>query len=175
MTLESEAFGKHIRKLRNEKGLSLRQFAKQIDISPAYLSYIERGVQGVPSTKIVKKLAEGLDTNQDALLAMTGKIDSSVTQAFMEHLDKLAPESNEFKTEKEAGQAVVELLNFLVLQSSFNEMLDLKGTPQGNAVKTYGELHDKLNIDGGLPKHNEKALLAHFEEVIRLWREDFDK
>ncbi len=173
--MDSKAFGQHIRKLRMEKGVSLRKMAQRMEISVAYLSYIERGVQGTPSAEVIKRLARELEVNPDALLAMTGRIDTSRVDMIREELDRIATSEKQFSTPKEAGEAVAELLNFLVLQSSFNEMLNLKGSPEFNAEKTYGDLREMLQIDGGLPRHNEQALLEHFESVVKLWRKDFEK
>ena len=39
-----EAFGKHLRKLREKKGMTMRQFAIEADIEYSQLSKIERGV-----------------------------------------------------------------------------------------------------------------------------------
>jgi len=174
MTIDSKEFGKHIRKLRNEKGMSLRKCAKEAEVSVAYLSYIERGIQGVPSEKIIKKIAHTLETNPDALLALAGKLDSGLSQSFLEFLSEHSPE-NEITTEQDAKEASLDILNFLVLQCTFNEMIDLEKTPLGNSAKTYEELKEKLSISGGLPKSSEQMLLEHFEAVIKRWREDFDR
>jgi transcriptional regulator with XRE-family HTH domain len=39
-----EAFGNHVRKLREKKGITMRQFAMEADIEYSQLSKIERGV-----------------------------------------------------------------------------------------------------------------------------------
>lgn len=50
-------FGKYIRGLRDESGLTLRQVNVQSGVSDSYLSQVENGLRGIPSAEILKKLA----------------------------------------------------------------------------------------------------------------------
>ena len=49
-------FGEYIRKLRNERNLTLRQLAEKIGISSYYLSYLETGKKTNPDIKIIANL-----------------------------------------------------------------------------------------------------------------------
>lgn len=61
--------GKKIRKLRKEKGLSLRKLAKLSNITSfSYLSNIERGVVEDPGIKTIIKIAKALDISIDELI-----------------------------------------------------------------------------------------------------------
>lgn len=60
-------FGKTVRRLRSEKGLSQEKFAAKAHISRTYMSEIERGVTGV-SLESVARIAKALDTTMSALL-----------------------------------------------------------------------------------------------------------
>jgi len=51
-------FGKYLRLLRKDRGMSLRQVEKITKISNSYLSQIERGERGIPNFSILKRLAE---------------------------------------------------------------------------------------------------------------------
>ncbi|MBE3581885.1 MAG: transcriptional regulator [Thermoanaerobacteraceae bacterium] len=51
--------GQRLRLLREKAGLSLTQFASKVNISPSYLSEIERG-NVYPAVDTIKRLAEGL-------------------------------------------------------------------------------------------------------------------
>ncbi|GFN22469.1 transcriptional regulator [Thermanaeromonas sp. C210] len=51
--------GQRLRLLREKAGLSLTQFASKVNISPSYLSEIERG-NVYPALDTIKRLAEGL-------------------------------------------------------------------------------------------------------------------
>lgn len=48
--------GKKIKKLREEKGLSLRKLAAAIDVDPSHISRVENGNEA--SIKLLEKLAE---------------------------------------------------------------------------------------------------------------------
>ena len=73
-------FGKfiHIHRLLKEEskpeGYSLRWLATNIDVSPSYLSKIEREVVPPPSNEKIIELAEVLEINPDVLLSLAGRI-----------------------------------------------------------------------------------------------------
>jgi|CXWL01.1.fsa_nt_gi transcriptional regulator with XRE-family HTH domain len=73
-----QTFGGIIGSMREEKGYSQRQFAIQLDITPTYLSKIERGEFQPPSEEVIKKMAQLLDYNSDLLLAHAKKVDSEL-------------------------------------------------------------------------------------------------
>jgi transcriptional regulator with XRE-family HTH domain len=52
-----QSFGKYLRGLRKEKGLTLREVESKSKISNAYLSQIESGKRGIPTVKVLSKLA----------------------------------------------------------------------------------------------------------------------
>src|SRR6202012_6217784 len=54
-----KAFGAHFRKLREAKGVGMREFALQADVEYSQLSKIERGVTN-PTISTVAALAEAL-------------------------------------------------------------------------------------------------------------------
>lgn len=49
-------FGVKIRSLRKERGISQKQMAADLDLSPAYLSALEHGHRGQPSWALVQKV-----------------------------------------------------------------------------------------------------------------------
>jgi transcriptional regulator with XRE-family HTH domain len=61
-----KAFGKQVRKLREQKGLGMRQFALQADMEYSQLSKIERGVTN-PTISTVYALAESLEVSHQEL------------------------------------------------------------------------------------------------------------
>ena len=73
-------FGKFIRihRLLKEEskpeGYSLRWLATNIDVSPSYLSKIEREVVPPPSNEKIIELAEVLEINPDVLMSLAGRI-----------------------------------------------------------------------------------------------------
>jgi len=53
-------FGQQIRQLRELKGVSLNQFAKELDVSPAYLSNLEKGKTETIQLPVLSKIQEKL-------------------------------------------------------------------------------------------------------------------
>jgi len=69
--------GKLIRKLRKQKGLSLRQLAEKVSVSFVNIAHIENG-RVETSKKVIKELAKALDYDVDKLLAMADSINEDV-------------------------------------------------------------------------------------------------
>jgi transcriptional regulator with XRE-family HTH domain len=59
-----KTFGQFLREAREEKDVSLRELAKEIDCSPAFLSDIELGKRN-PSEGVLAKIAKYLSTPID--------------------------------------------------------------------------------------------------------------
>lgn len=53
-------FGAHLRTLRAARGLSLKQLAAALQVSAAYVSALEHGRRGVPSTVLLHQVAGAL-------------------------------------------------------------------------------------------------------------------
>ncbi|MBL3677528.1 MAG: helix-turn-helix transcriptional regulator [Alphaproteobacteria bacterium] len=75
---KDNTFGNLLQKLRQDKGLSQRQLANQVDVIPTYMSKIERGEFPPPSEKVIKKIASILDYDVDEFLAVADKVDSEL-------------------------------------------------------------------------------------------------
>lgn len=60
------ALGKEIRRLREEQGISLRELAKRLDVSAAFLSDVELG-RRYPSDDVLKEIAKRLKTKYKKL------------------------------------------------------------------------------------------------------------
>jgi len=59
--------GEKIKKIRNEKGFSLRDLAGKVDLSASFLSQIEQG-KASPSIENLKKIANCLDVRVSYLI-----------------------------------------------------------------------------------------------------------
>ena len=81
----SEKFGWFVRQRREAKEISLRQMAKGIGVSPAYLSQVERGQCAPPTEDKVTAIAKILDLDVHNLLAVAGKVSSDVTQIIKDY------------------------------------------------------------------------------------------
>gem|GEM_PF-2181757 len=58
-------FGEQLRKLRESKNMSIRDYADLIPLSVSYLSEIERGLKPTPGMKMIERIAEVLDVKPD--------------------------------------------------------------------------------------------------------------
>lgn len=62
-----EKFGKHLKKLREEKGISLNMLAYENDLNKSTLSRIENGLVD-PKLSTLHKIAQGLEISLDKLM-----------------------------------------------------------------------------------------------------------
>lgn len=89
-------FGFYIRERRaaleqTGQPLSLRQFAHELGIEPAYLSKIERDVFAPPSEALIVRIALRLGVDPDVLLALGGKIATEVKAEIVRRPALLGP------------------------------------------------------------------------------------
>jgi len=82
--MSTKSFGQLLRELRirNKEYGSLREFARRVGLSPAYLSRIENGKEPPPSEAIIERLAEVLGANRYELFGYAGKVPSEFFETF---------------------------------------------------------------------------------------------
>lgn len=73
-------FGKTLKEKRMETGLSLREFAGRVGISPGYLSDLENEKVAPPSEKLIMDMAGILGIEKDELLKAAEKVDPEVAE-----------------------------------------------------------------------------------------------
>jgi transcriptional regulator with XRE-family HTH domain len=73
-----KTFGETIRDLRVAQDLGLRETAGKVEISPAYLSRIERDKEHPPRPEIIKRLALVLAADPDVLFRLSSSTDPEV-------------------------------------------------------------------------------------------------
>lgn len=83
-------FGKYIRKLRTAKGITLREFARQLGVSPTYISQIEQGNFAPPAEERVVDMARILGEDVDELLALAGRVADDLPKIIREQPKALA-------------------------------------------------------------------------------------
>jgi len=86
-------FGQRVRERRLAlKGdqYSLRQVAKAVDVTPSFLSKVERGDLPPPSEATIQKLAEVLGLNPDVMLALAGKVSSDLKEVILRRPELVA-------------------------------------------------------------------------------------
>ncbi len=66
--LKQQAVGTHVRRLRTERGLSLRELARQTDFSASFMSQVENG-QVSPSISSMEKIATALGVTMGEFFA----------------------------------------------------------------------------------------------------------
>ncbi len=74
------AFGKRLRELRRDQGLSQRGLADRAGIDFTYLSKIENGRMEPPSEEVIRRVAEELGADADELIVLADKFPSDLAQ-----------------------------------------------------------------------------------------------
>ena len=82
-------FGKRLRELREAKlktapNFTLRKFAEAVEISPTFLSKVERGEFDPPKPAKIMRMAELLGVDADELLALAGRVDPELSEIIRE-------------------------------------------------------------------------------------------
>jgi transcriptional regulator with XRE-family HTH domain len=82
--MKTKSFGQMIRELRikDKNYSSLREFAKKVGLSPAYISRIENDREPPPSEKVVERLAEALEADKYELFSYAKKVPPEFFEAF---------------------------------------------------------------------------------------------
>lgn len=70
-------FGKMLRKLRSEKGVSIKQLAPAVGVNYTYISKLENSKVN-PSPEVVEKLSHYFDYDSDELMLAAGKIPKDI-------------------------------------------------------------------------------------------------
>lgn len=87
---DRKIFGEYVKRLRQERQLSLRAVEKAVGISNSYLYQIERGERNAPKIEILRKMAALYDVNYDSLLVAARLNDPKDDDTFHERLDEVA-------------------------------------------------------------------------------------
>lgn len=69
-----ETFGQYVRRRRMATQFTLRQFARQVGVSPTYLSQVEQENVDPPTAERVQRMAELLGENADEMIALAGRV-----------------------------------------------------------------------------------------------------
>ena len=67
-------FGTYVRTKREEVGMTLTEFSRQLEISPAYWSRIETGRENPPKDELIKKAATILGLSEDELFIEASRL-----------------------------------------------------------------------------------------------------
>ncbi|NLS96647.1 MAG: helix-turn-helix transcriptional regulator [Planctomycetaceae bacterium] len=82
MPRQSQAahFGQRIRQLRVDRELTLREFARLLDLSPTYISQVEQCKFSPPTEERVRQMAVLLQQDSDELLALAGHVSGDLPE-----------------------------------------------------------------------------------------------
>lgn len=69
-----KTFGETLRSLRLAKGITLREFARQLGVSAPYISQVEQDRAAAPVKERVTEMAHLLRVDPDELLAAAGRL-----------------------------------------------------------------------------------------------------
>jgi CheY-like chemotaxis protein/DNA-binding XRE family transcriptional regulator len=75
--------GRQIRSLRIDKGIGLRELARQVNVTAVAINNIEKDKVKKPSPYLIKKIASVLEYSSDLLLAKARMIDPEVEQVII--------------------------------------------------------------------------------------------
>ena len=87
-------FGQKLRDLRAERGLSLKDMAAGLGVSPAYLSALEHGHRGKPNRRFVHQVCQLFGIIWDDAEALQALADRSHPRVVVDTAD-LSPEATE--------------------------------------------------------------------------------
>jgi len=76
----TEKFGAFIRRERESREIGLREMAKKIEVSPTYLSKVERDEFPPPAEDKVRAIAKIIECDVDDLLARAGRVSTDLTE-----------------------------------------------------------------------------------------------
>ena len=82
-------FGSYIRRCRQDAGLSLRELAEIGQISPAYLSRVERGIVP-PSDAFIRSVADALKIESESLFLLAGRVPANWQKAISNSPSRIA-------------------------------------------------------------------------------------
>lgn len=112
-------FGEFLRKLREDRGWTLRQVEEKAKVSNAYLSQVERGERNIPNFNVLKRLAEvyGVEVSDLTKVAeeeakgsnVDAKIEAPDVKFVSRGYEKLSPKKK---------QALKQFLQYLVQEEN---------------------------------------------------------
>lgn len=85
-----KTFGALLRRLRQEKDLTLRELAQRLGINHAYLSQLETGLVDKPSEELARKIALEFGEDEERLVFLARKIQEQI-QDIRDKYPKVAP------------------------------------------------------------------------------------
>lgn len=166
--MQGIAFGPTIRLLRQAKGISLREMARQLGVSPAFLSQIEAGRQHkIPRARIVQ-VAEMLGVSEAYLLGTARTLHPDLTKFMSE-----TPEAAEFMLTAMRSGLMAEDFTHLreIVADKKRRTGVLKSAPSGRRKAGAGhrgleEYLDPALCHAGIAVQNKDRLFQRFVKEV---------
>lgn len=86
--MDKNEFGEYLRELRNQRKLTTYQVELYAGVSNSYLSLIENGKRGIPSARVLKKLAPVYKVSYEELMAKAGYIPEGESNLYLSEWDE---------------------------------------------------------------------------------------
>ena len=169
---EYENIGDYIRRIRNEKGISINELVKQSGVSKGYISQIENN-KFSPSLDIVRKLSNALDTDFYELAWRAGLYtDEEIEEVRYKrnYYDSMTPEEEAAYFERENQEMLIEeyrkqeypdVKELLSQSTVFFGGKSLNNENRELAVKMLELLFEKLEVDYPSEQKIEKEYVNH--------------
>lgn len=84
------ALGELVRRWRDEKRIGLREFARQVGLSPAFVSKFERGEFAPPGEEKLRVIARVLEKDVDEIMALAHKVSSDLPEIIRQNPREMA-------------------------------------------------------------------------------------
>jgi transcriptional regulator with XRE-family HTH domain len=82
--MKPSSFGTFIRAKRLEAGYTLRKFAETVDVSPTFLSRMERDEIEAPGESKIAAMAQALSIDAEELTLMAGRLPIKIREMIMQ-------------------------------------------------------------------------------------------
>jgi len=118
---DTKKFGEKVRELREAKArtdpaFTVRRFAQTMELSPSYISMLERGEVNPPKADNIRKMAELLGCSADELFALAKKVNPELANIIVSN-PEFVP--NLLRTVRDMPSAKVrQVLDFAEFQKS---------------------------------------------------------
>ena len=112
---KKKTFGSLVRQERERRKIGLREMARQIGVSPTYLSLVERDEFPPPAEDKVAAIAKIIGCDRDELLALAGKVSSDLQEKIKEKPRATARLIHSFSELSREDQEGLEAGNFRLL------------------------------------------------------------
>ncbi len=164
-------FSERVKNLRESKGISQRQAAKDLNISPQNLSYYEKGRDA--GYDLLIRMAQYYDVTVEYLIGVSTAQHrdnigiNEVTGLSDGSLDYLK------KNKTNNGNTAAEIINTIVVMSSFKMLVNLINDKDKDIKEVQEDIADsKIKDILTMDKEQQKAILS---KLLPMYKEDVSK